>query len=358
MDDQTTIKPTPKARRQKAQTRVTMTDVAKAAGCSQATVSFVLNRVEGVTISPAMRAKVFDAARALGYGSFAAGLRQGAPAVRLGAIGFIVDQLATSPESVNAIEGARQACWDDGGLVLVAQTQGNPDMEEQAVASMLRAGVSGLIYMTIFTRKIQLPDYMAKLPVPVVLSNCYTADHAFPSIVPNEVEGGRRGTEALIGKGHRRIAMITGEPWMEAARDRLKGYRKALSEAGLLFDPALVVEGNWTPSSGFDAAQRVLAVKDPPTAIFCQNDKMASGCYAALREAGLSVPEDMMVLGYDDDELCRHLRPQLSSLVLPHRAMGAWAVETLRTMPLQASRPYPITRMECDYIDRASTKPG
>jgi LacI family transcriptional regulator len=331
-----------------------MTDVAKAAGCSQATVSFVLNRATDIKISEEMRARVFEAARVLGYGS-AAGQRQGIPPASAGCIGFVVDQLATSPESVNAIDGARQACWEDDVLILVAQTLGNAAMEERAIETMLRSGITGLIYMTIFTRRITLPQFLYDLPVPVVLSNCYSADHALPAIVPDELAGGRRATEELIGRGHRRIATITGEPWMDAAQDRLKGYRKALAEAGIPFDPDLVVEGNWSPSAGFDATQKFLSLPDRPTAIFCQNDKMASGCFNALREAGLAIPGDIAVIGYDDDELCRHLRPQLSTLVLPHRAMGGWAVERLKRMSRPVKQGYPVTRMECRFIERGST---
>lgn len=354
MDNGRSRPPVPKSKREHPPARVTMTDVAKAAGCSQATVSFVLNRVGGVKISDEMRAKVFEAARCLGYGSLPQGSRQGAPSPSLRSIGFLVDQLATSPESINAIDGARQASWDDHTVILVAQSLGNPEMERLAIEAMLQGGISGLIYMAIFTRKVVLPDHIRQLPVPVVLSNCYTDDHAYPAVVPDELAGGRRATEELIRHGHRRIATISGEPWMEAAQDRLRGYRRALNESGLAVDPALVVEGNWTPSAGYDATRKLLALKARPTAIFCQNDKMASGCFAALAEAGLRIPHDMSVIGYDDDELCRHLRPQLSSLVLPHRAMGGWAVNRLKTEPRAGSAAQAITRMECNYIGRAS----
>jgi LacI family transcriptional regulator len=171
-----------------------MNDIAKAAGCSQATVSFVLNRVGGVKISEETRAKVFEAAQSLGYGSPAQGRRQGAPSSSLRSIGFLVDQLATSPESINAIDGARQASWDDQTVILVAQSLGNPDMERLAIEAMLQSGIAGLIYMAIFTRKVVLPEYIRGLTVPVVLSNCYTDDHACPAVVPDELAGGRRAT--------------------------------------------------------------------------------------------------------------------------------------------------------------------
>jgi LacI family transcriptional regulator len=336
--------------------RVTMTDVAAAAGCSQATVSFVLKNAPGVKISADTRARVIEAAISLGYAapSFAHQPSGPSPAAELvPVVGFLVDQLATSPEAVIAIDAARQACWDSGQILLSAQTMNDPDLERKTLGAMLAQGVQGLIYMTIFTRKITLPPILTELDKPVVLLNCYCDDTRFPAVVPDELPAGYRATRHLIDHGHRRIGMITGEPWMEATRDRQKGYRQALTEAGIPFDPDLVVRGNWSASAGHDGAQRLLAQPHRPTAIFCQNDRMAIGCYEALKEAGLSIPGDMSVVGFDDEEISRHLNPKLTTLVLPHRGMGVWAVEQLA----QGIRPhaqYPVTRLDCALISRNS----
>src|SRR6185437_9135252 len=118
---------------------------------------------------------------------------------------------------------------------------------------------------------------------------------------------------------------------MSAAQDRLKGYRRALATADIPFDPELVMPGNWSASAGYEATVKLLALKRRPTAIFCQNDRMAIGCYEALKEAGLSIPGDISVVGYDDEEISRHLHPRLTTSILPHRAMGQWAVEQLVT---------------------------
>eukprot|EP01037_Dinobryon_pediforme_P020176 gene20176-20730_t len=331
-----------------------MVDVAKAAGCSQATVSLVLNNAPGVKLSAELRQRVVEAARALGYGQSSIVRRPALAGLQGGCVGFIVDQLATTQEAINAIEGARQDTWDDDVTILVAQTQGRTDAEERVVDRLLRAGADGIVFMSIFTRKVALSRLFYDLPVPMVLVNCYTTDNLFPAVVPDEVAGGIRATTALIERGHRRIGMITGEPFMEGMQDRLKGYRRALKQAHIEFDRDLVVEGNWTPSSGYDGAQKLLALRDRPTAIFCQNDRMAVGCYDALRDAGLSIPDDVAVVGYDDDEICRHMRPQLSTLVLPHRAMGAWAVRQLAAMMPGTTQSHPMTKLECPFIDRQS----
>jgi len=334
--------------------RVTMMDVAKAAGCSQATVSVVLNSVTDIKISADLRMKVLQAARALGYGVGSPIQRAGLEQLQGGCIGFIVDQLATTPEAVNAIEGARHASWENDVTILVAQTQGRAEHERKALDRLLQAGAQGILYMSIFTRRVSLDPAFDTLPVPMVLLNCYTSDGRFPSVVPDEIAGGRMATSSLVKLGHRRIATVVGEAFMEAAQDRLAGYREVLSEAGLAFDEGLVAEGNWTPTSGFEATQKLLALADRPTAIFCQNDKMAMGCIAAIKEAGLRVPEDISVIGFDDDELARHLRPQLTTLELPHRPMGAWGVEQLAKRRAGSAAPYRTHKVTCSLVQRSS----
>ncbi|MGB3337396.1 MAG: LacI family DNA-binding transcriptional regulator [Devosia sp.] len=343
----------PKAQRR----RVTMTDVAKAAGCSQATVSFVLNRTAGMKLSQQTRDRVTEAARALGYVSSSfpaqtAGLSaQAHPVDRI--VGLAVDQLATSPEAVVAIEGVRQAACIAGNVVLIAQALGDAAIELRTLRALTGAGVYALIYMAIFTREIVAPAYLTELDIPVILLNCYTADNAFPAVVPSEIVGGQVSTRHLIDRGHRRIATITGDPRMEAAQHRLKGYRRALATADIPFDPDLVVEGDWSAGAGYRATVQLMALPDRPTAIFCQNDRTAIGCYKALKETGHSIPHDVSVVGYDDEEMARHMHPPLTTSILPHRAMGMWVVEQLANLP-SVSKRYPITKLECPLVERES----
>jgi LacI family transcriptional regulator len=360
VDDVTTEKKKPvrvTARRKRVNKRVTMTDIARIAGCSQATVSFVLNKTPGIKLAAETRERVIEAARSLGYAApnFAHldSHDAYAPAVD-GKIGFVVDQLATSPEAVVAIEGARQASWNAGNIILVAQTLNDPEMEPRTIRALREQGISALIYMAIFTREVTLPDYLYNLDIPLVLLNCYTADYAFPAVVPSEIAGGQHSTRHLIQHGHRRIGIITGEPWMEAAKDRLRGYRRALATADIPFDAELVIEGDWSASAGYKATKTLLALKDRPTAIFCQNDRTAIGCYEALKEAGIRIPEDISVIGYDDEEISRHLHPQLTTSVLPHRAMGRWAIEQLDSYAPGSGTRYPITKLECPLVERLS----
>ena len=329
-----------------------MTDVAREAGCSQATVSFVLNHAPGIKLSPETRQRVFEAARRLGY-AVPPGVAPVAQTVAGRRIGFIADQLATSPEAMVAIEGLTQATRPKGDIVLVSQTHNDTDLEAELIRTFVAQGVSALVYMTIFTREVELPQPLIGLEIPVFLLNCYTASQAYPAVVPSEIAGGQRSTRHLIESGHRRIATITGEIWMEAAQDRLKGYRRALATADIPFDPALVVEGDWSASSGYEATRQLLALPEPPTAIFCQNDRSAIGCYEALKEAGYDIPTDMAVVGYDDEEISRHLHPRLTTSILPHRAMGQWIVEQLDEFVPGQGR-YPLVKLECPLVERDS----
>ena len=331
--------------------RVTMTDVAREAMCSQATVSFVLNNAPGIKLSSETRQRVFDAARRLGYIAPLSGANLRSEATPQ--IGFVVDQLATSPEAAIAIDGINTAARSNGMIVMVAQTSNDPLVQSQVVRAFKEQGASCLVYMTIFTREVELPPEILALDIPVFLLNCYTENQSHPAVVPSEIAGGQRSTRHLIEHGHRRIATITGEIWMEAAQDRLKGYRRALATADIPFDPALVVEGNWSASAGYEGTLKLLALDNPPTAIFCQNDRTAIGCYEALKEAGLAVPRDMSVVGYDDEEISRHLHPRLTTSILPHRAMGQWVIEQFELGLASAAR-FPITKLECPLVERDS----
>lgn len=334
--------------------RVTMTDVARAAGCSQSTVSVVLNNTPSIKISVETRSRVLSAIDELGYRP-----QKGRPAQgsRIQQIAVIFDRIATSPEAVLSIDGAREAAWESGHIVAAFQTFHDAEMEPATIRAALANGADAIIYAAIMTRKVEIPAVLADVGLPVVLLNCYARDNRFPAILPGEVAGGHRATNVLIAAGHTRIAHITGEMWMDAARDRLKGYRDALASADIPFDPTLVREGNWQVSAGYEQTNALMDLADRPTAIFCANDRMAVGCYEALKERGLAIPGDVSVIGYDDEEIARHLMPPLTTLVLPHREMGRWAVETALSLSMGEARRFRPTKLECPLIERGSVAP-
>jgi LacI family transcriptional regulator len=141
---------------------------------------------------------------------------------------------------------------------------------------------------------------------------------------------------------------------MEASRLRLRGYKRALAAANLPFDPDLLHHGDWQPPSGYLGARALVALPAPPTAIFSANDMMAVGCYDALRELGLRIPQDVAVMGYDDREIAQHMHPPLSTVVLPHYAMGTTATELLFELVEHSTiRPRHV-KVNCPVVSRQS----
>ncbi|MCB1493966.1 MAG: LacI family DNA-binding transcriptional regulator [Rhodobiaceae bacterium] len=330
-----------------------MTDIARQAGCSQATVSIVLNDTPGIHISDETRERVREAAQRLSYRPQSRKSRRGTDSPPR-PVAILFDQIVSSPEPVQSMEGARQEAWKSGYVVAAYQTDNDPVFEPQTINTVLDMGAVAIIYAAVMTREVAVPPELYDPGVPVVLLNCFTGDRHFPAVVPSEVAGGRTATGTLIEAGHRRIAHITGESWMDAAKDRLRGYRQALEAADIPSDPALVREGDWSTSAGYEQTLVLMALPDPPTAIFCSNDRMAIGCYEALKELGLRIPQDVSVVGYDDEEVARHLNPPLTTLVLPHRAMGRWAVDKALSMVGTATARHHLVKLECPLIERHS----
>lgn len=329
----------------------TMTDIAALAGVSQTTVSLVLNDAMGARLSDHTRERVLTAAKQLGY---RLNKRETARPSAMSAtvIGFMVDEMSTDPWCAIALDGVREKAWEYGLTVSVAVTRGDAEMEQAAHAQFLNQPLLGLIYGTIQTRQITAVPAFSRLPT--VLLNCYAADRSLPSIAPGEVLGGRTATERLIRAGHTRIGLIEGEVWMDAMRDRLKGYRQALASHEIPFDANLVRPGNWEPSAGYTQTHEMMKLAQPPTAIFCANDLMALGCFEALKELGLRIPEDVAVVGYDDREIAQFMRPALTTVLLPHFEMGTLAAEYVVDHAERPEKRPAQIKVECPLVERAS----
>ena len=163
--------------------------------------------------------------------------------------------------------------------------------------------------------------------------------------------------EVLLAAGHRRIGFVTTDEDIPARDLRLTGYRQALEVYGLPFDPALVAVGGADARSGHTAGHRLLAGPARPTAIFCFKDLAAMGVYQAAGELGLSIPGDVSVVGFDDQQLISEsLRPGLTTIALPHEEMGRWAVRTLLEQIAAGSQPLPVTHalLPCPLVSRDS----
>jgi LacI family transcriptional regulator len=332
-----------------------MRDVAQQAGVSPTTVSFVLNDAPNASNIPIdTKERIRATIRSLGYRPNAA-----AQILRTDAshsIGFITDAVATNPFAGAMISGAQEAAWEQGNLLLIVNTGGDPVVAAAAVEMMLERRVGGIIYAAIYPYEVDPPRALAE--VPSVLVDCYSADRSLPSVVPDEEGGGWAATDFLLGKGHRRIGFVNVHPSFSAAHGRLTGYQRALAAAGVPFDPALVRHSSEVASAddGYRCASELLALAERPTALFCAGDHMAMGAYDVIKERGYRIPSDIAVMGFDNHEIIsRYLRPTLSTVALPYDAMVRWAIQYLLNAQNAAltTQPEPH-RLPCPLIVRDS----
>jgi LacI family transcriptional regulator len=330
-----------------------MNDIAAACGVSQATVSLVLNDAPGTRISAATREAVIAKARDLGY------RRAGRSVERRPLIAMVINDVTCSPHVAGLIEGVSDAANDLGLLVSVVPTVGDEAVEAAALDHLSAVGVRGVIYARLITQEVAVPRRL--LSWPAVLLNCYAARDGLPSVVPGDLAAGLTAVLALLDAGHRRIAFIGGEDSIEASRERLKGYKRALAMRDVPADPELIVKEGWTIASGYAAFKRLRQLPDPPTAVFCFCDRTAVGVYNAAGELGLRIPRDLSVVGFDNEAFTADMLPPLTTMELPHADMAHHAVEELhRMLLLPGTRPrYPRMKFDCPLIARASVgSPG
>ena len=189
-----------------------------------------------------------------------------------------------------------------------------------------------------------------------MLANCYVRGDVITSFVPDEVQGGRSATELLLENGHRRVGFINSSLSAPATTGRLRGYRAALKHYGIAYEPELVATALPEQEGGYLAGGRLLDLADPPSAVFCYNDRMAMGFYDLLRDQALRVPHDVAVVGFDNQEIiAAHLRPALSTVALPHYELGYESVNWLLDQDLSGDSALSSRiRVECPRVVRES----
>ncbi|OFE14392.1 hypothetical protein BA895_10530 [Humibacillus sp. DSM 29435] len=319
--------------------RPTMADVARRAGVSRATVSFVVNDTLGQSIGAQTRQRIHDAVAALGYRPNRAA--QGLRTRRSATIGFITHETPERSFADPAVTGAHDVADEFGSRLLLVTTGGCPDRLRQSVDDLIDRQVDAIILATSGTRAVSLPDGAWRLPV--VLLNCFeghpghpgrpgrlTLPPRLPTLLPDEQAGGEAAARLAIDAGHRDFAFLAGKADSWATVERLAGYRLALTAAG--FDPRrqTLVHGPYEIDAGHALARRLVATGPLPTVILCGNDRMAVGVLLALAQAGIRVPDDVSVIGYDDQiGLASSLRPALTTVRLPYLEMGRAAAEQL-----------------------------
>jgi LacI family transcriptional regulator len=333
--------------------RSSSSDVATLAGVSRTTVSFVLNDRADANISAATRERVLAAAAQLGYQPHAAA--RGLAGGRSHTIGLVLRQSAEQvaedallAETLRGISGAARA---QGYRVLV-EPFGAHDGSYGDLIRSHRA--DGLVVSGPRVDDAELQD-LASAGAPIVVQGTLPGVDA-PSVDVDNVDAARMAVRHLIGLGHRQIACVTNASLSyTAARDRLEGYRAALADAGIPENGQLVAEADFSAASGRRAMAGLLA-NDGITAVFVASDVVAFGAIAAIRDAGLRVPDDISVVGFDDIPLAAYFDPPLTSIRLPAhdlgRAVGTALLDHITGRSVEAR-----TVLPTELVIRSSTAP-
>jgi LacI family transcriptional regulator len=300
---------------------------------------------------------VREAAETLGYGPNR--MAQGLRTRRSGLIGLVSEEIATTPHAGRIILGAQDAARaHDMTLVIINTERGSdPGAHGDDIQVLIDRQVDAILYATMYHRTISLPPNLRGVAAALIDST----DRAglVPSVVPDEVGGAVAAVTHLVERGHRRIAFLNNDDDVPATHGRLEGYRRVLEENGIPLDPALISSSPSETLPGYETARRMLDRSDRPTALFCYNDRMAMGAYRAAAELNLRIPDDLSIVGFDNQELiAANLFPGLTTVALPHYEMGVWAVELLVKLleghdedRLLADRP---TLLTCPLVRRDS----
>ncbi|MFJ1736291.1 MULTISPECIES: LacI family DNA-binding transcriptional regulator [unclassified Streptomyces] len=309
--------------------RPTLEEVAARAGVGRGTVSRVING--SPRVSDATRAAVEAAVAELGYVPNTAA--RALAANRTDAIALVVPEPETrffaEPYFSDIVRGVG-AELSDTEMQLLLIFAGS-DRERRRLAQYLAAHrVDGVLLVSVHADD-PLPDLLAQLEIPAVISGPRSAAETLPSVDSDNYGGARSAVEHLLAQGRRRIAHITGRLDVYGAQRRVDGYRDALSDAGCEVDEGLVQPGDFTEEGGRRAMADLLARTPGLDAVFAGSDVMAAGARQALREAGRRIPDDVALVGYDDSAIARHMDPPLTSVRQPIEEMGRRMLDLLLT---------------------------
>lgn len=299
-------------------TKIGIKDIAAHAGVSIATVSHAFRNPGRV--SDDTRKKVLDAAREIGYtpNRLAANLRT----ARSGNIVAIIPDVADTHNS-KIIKAIESVAHSRGYSVLLGDTQGSAEREREFAAMTVSRQADGIILMS-----HRLPFDIGKDKsildnLPPIVSGCESTGYdVIPLVAIDDVQAAMDATRHLVGYGHRDIAVITGDMDTTSSRDRLEGFRSAMSQEGLKCDDDLIIFSDYSLHGGEVATESILLRKNRPTAIFCFSDEIAVGCMYALRQHGFSVPGDISVMGFDNIPVAKYFSPPLTTVAQPTKEIG------------------------------------
>jgi DNA-binding LacI/PurR family transcriptional regulator len=325
--------------------RVTMSQIAKVAGVSRTTVSYVLNNAANANIGQDTRERVLQVARDLDYlpDTVAQSLVSG----QVGTVALVLTQrphLISEAFLATIVLGLAEAVKTAGYHVLIEPL--NPAHPETTYGNLIRSRrADGIILVGPRPQDKEL-QRITEDGLPIVLIGAIQ-NRDIPFVDIDNFDGGYKAVQHLTSLGHRRIACITNAALSHpASQDRLNGYRQALAEMEIPFDPTLVRYGDFTGESGAQAMEDLLETADPqPTAVFIASDMVALGALSVLEAAGLHVPQEIAVVGFDDIPLAQYISPPLTTMRLPARELGFEAGQMMVQRLQETDHPHPRQKL-------------
>ncbi len=312
--------------------RLTVRDVARLAGVSPATVSRVINgRPE---VSDPVREQVLKVITESGYAVTRSS--PSPPPHTSGLVGVTLPLIHHSYFS-EILAGVSEAFYEHDIPMVLCPTLHEHDREVTLLHRLRQGTTDGAILILPEESSAELRALQDQGYPFVIVDPRTQPDENVPTVSASHISGAREATEHLLNLGHRRIAAITGPRDWLATEDRLRGYRGTLAEAGILADPELQIESDFNHTGGYEATMKLLALPDPPTAIFAFNDMLAIGVLRAARQCGLDVPDHLSVVGFDDTFEATVVHPALTTVRQPLAEMGRMAVTQLVRL-LQSQR--------------------
>ncbi len=328
--------------------RVSIKDVAKVAGVSHSTVSRAL--AGNPLVSERTRRRIERHAQKLGYTPNA--LARGLVTQRTCALGVIVTSIA-DPFVAEVVRGIDQVAGDNGYRVVLGISRNDPAREVNAVKELRESRVDAVIVASSRVGSLYGP-HLQEIGVPIVLINSQHPGTFLHSVAVDDMLGAKLATQHLIAQGHRVIGHLRGPAGYRATKNRLAGYRKALREAALPFDPGLIQAGDGRVEGGAQAIT-FWEQTPAPTAIFCYNDMTAIGALHALKQRGIRVPQDVSLVGFDDIAFAAYCDPPLTTIRQPMFEMGKRATQMALTLMRDPAIPVPDVIIPGELITRASS---
>ena len=329
----------------------TIKDVARLAGVSTTTVSHVINKTRFV--AETTQEKVKKAVEELNYAPSAVARSLKCNTTRT--IGMLVTQ-SSNPFFAEVVDGVESYCYRQGYTLILCNTGGIYVKQRDYIRMLAEKRVDGILVMCSDLTEDLREMLDAHSSIPKVIMDWGPESSQADKIIDNSEEGGYLATKYLLDNGHTDIACLTGHEEKVACIERVIGYKRALREYDIEFKQERILVGNFECDTAVLAADKILAMENRPTAVFCFNDLMALGVISRLQENGVRVPDDISIIGYDNIELSGYFSPPLTTVHQPKRRVGKTAFEILLQRIKDKEHDKRIFEMHPEIVERSSVK--